>query len=657
MIPSTRPSNTEAQIAGCPEFTGKWLFGLNLFALVFLILSTLPGYLHPFDAGALDQNWVYALNFLANSSYVFGRDIVYTYGPLGYLLVPICYGHNLEASTIILLSLHLIWAIVLCTYLNADRQNWRFACFCIGYALLHSCGLAEEYQLPVIVLSLCYLPFRLGRPSVLCGLMSGALSAVMLLMKFTAGAAALSFLSLTCLASWWKWGNTAVRQQAWAFGSFMLCLLILAKSYFHNAESFSAWIAGSLQISSGYSTSMSLVDAGPIPSLGIIMLVVCCLTTIFLCLKGKQTGWLSVIGIVGIFIAFKHSFVRQDTHELNFFLFLCATLLLIAITCSSKKEANKCLLACAIVYSISIYPIAAVGAPAVLPVLSGRQGLRRLSNLFNWQRTKQILMAKTQESYHKMLLPDELTNLVHHSGNPPVATIPNCTGYCPANKLIWRPLPVVQLYSAYTPYLDRQTASFFSNKSAPEFVIYGSTNDLTFDMGEIDHKNPALEAPLTWLSLMTNFDTIQSYAKPDNLLLARRKMPRKVSTQTLSEAICIANEWAAVPNSDAPLLAQIYLKEKPLTPIITKLYQLAPVFIEMKSTDSLRTYRVNPENLAAGLILSCAPRNTYELGELINWRKHNQVQAFRLVGPGLRSFRRSFRIKWQRLLGDNATHA
>ena len=68
--------------------------------LAYLALALFPGHYVPLGPGT-DRSWMYALNRLVGSEFVHGRDVVFTYGPLGYLLWPSVMGSNLLYATVL----------------------------------------------------------------------------------------------------------------------------------------------------------------------------------------------------------------------------------------------------------------------------------------------------------------------------------------------------------------------------------------------------------------------------------------------------------------------------------------------------------------------------------------------------------------------------
>lgn len=68
-----------------------------LMSLILLIIA--PVYIMYIYPG-LDTSWVYALNIMPYSEYKFGTDLAMTWGPLGFLCLPINYENNLLYSFI-----------------------------------------------------------------------------------------------------------------------------------------------------------------------------------------------------------------------------------------------------------------------------------------------------------------------------------------------------------------------------------------------------------------------------------------------------------------------------------------------------------------------------------------------------------------------------
>lgn len=74
-------------------YAGLLLFSVNYTAVV-------PG---------LDSSWVFALNHFAHGPELFGRDLVFTYGPLGFLAVP----QNIGSNLVLAAAVHIgVWCLL-----------------------------------------------------------------------------------------------------------------------------------------------------------------------------------------------------------------------------------------------------------------------------------------------------------------------------------------------------------------------------------------------------------------------------------------------------------------------------------------------------------------------------------------------------------------
>lgn len=87
----------------------KLLFpSLILFIYVFIAFLPLPG---PIQIG-LDPSWVYAISQAAQKQLIFGKEIIFTYGPLGYLTTGATLDQNFFQIIIFRWFVHLFLLII-----------------------------------------------------------------------------------------------------------------------------------------------------------------------------------------------------------------------------------------------------------------------------------------------------------------------------------------------------------------------------------------------------------------------------------------------------------------------------------------------------------------------------------------------------------------
>jgi hypothetical protein len=86
--------------------------------LLYLVVASFP-LLELRSRGGLEASWVYGINAFTGQGFVFGRDLNFTYGPLGFLLVPFHYGHHLLFAALARAVVQLIFGLLLL------RAAWR----------------------------------------------------------------------------------------------------------------------------------------------------------------------------------------------------------------------------------------------------------------------------------------------------------------------------------------------------------------------------------------------------------------------------------------------------------------------------------------------------------------------------------------------------
>ncbi len=623
-------------------------------ALLYLLLLTVPCKFQALHPPLLDDCWCYALNMLTPSGYTFGQDVVFTYGPLGYLLEPRNLFSSMTDSSLVFISIMAVWAATLTAYLIAADRKQQFFVFVLCFSVVYSLQLSVDYHLLIIILLLCYLPFRLNRPTTLAGSVAGLLAGMLTMMKFNLGLSAL--LSVFLAAACWRleFKAKATRSIVATIGSFAFTFLLLSAAYFKSADNLFAWIRGSVEIASGYSATMGLIDPDSSLAAALSLMIIFAAATSILLLKRSPAGYPFLIALPGILLAYKHSFVRQDAHQAFLFTFMAGVLSAVGLASRNQKSSALTYCSVPVVILLGLKAILMSGQTEadLLYNLSASPGLLKLNRLMHINQLKAELDRQTERSASECRLPATILQRIKQAGDAPVGTLPNCIGYCPANGLRWSPLPVLQLYSAYTPYLDKLCAVHFEKEDAPKFVIFGSNRYLDVDLGEIDHRHPLLEAPLTTLALLEKYQLAESQAQSNVILLERKAATAHATFTDLNTTQQRLEEWLPVPGSDRPLLACIKLTATPGGALLPPLYQLPPVELEVAFPEGNRSWRMTPANLKSGLLINRLPRNYCELATVFSGENPSHVQAVRLTGPGCKLFKKAFEIKWVKVSFD-----
>ncbi|HEY6890578.1 MAG TPA: hypothetical protein VI300_22430, partial [Solirubrobacter sp.] len=454
---------------------GRLVWGLVtstpvLALLVWLIAAPLiplsPG-------GGTDGSWITALHLAHERGLDFGRDIMYTYGPLGYLTVPRAYdpaglregwvyyqlvyyglafaviaaGRRsfpaLVAAVIAILTLECFRII------SPDEQS-QFAVLTIGFiaaaALIRAPELRERrWWLPAIGVA-------------------GAIAGLESLMKLNSGLTLVLVLGLASLAAGpWRrpWGAAVFA------GGYVVGLLAGWWWAGQALGSLYDYFRGSFEIITGYPEYSYAEDS----TRGWEYLAAAGLIATLLCVAWRESdgfkrraraAWLLITALT-LYSTFKQGFVRHDAHSLQFF----ATALGVAIGLGWMKRPR---LPGYLVVGACVLMYLAVAKPLLYEFHRPRGTITAVRESLDTLRHPEALNTLArQQTAAKQNIPPEALRLI---GDRPVHFFPTETSVAWSQpQLNWRPLPVIQGFLAYTPYLDGLNADLLRSDRAPERIL------------------------------------------------------------------------------------------------------------------------------------------------------------------------------------------
>ena len=223
---------------------------------------------------------------------------------------------------------------------------------------------------------------------------------------------------------------------------------------------------------------------------------------------------------VPLFISFKHGFVRQDEHVINFFCFFLVVLALISLNHNLDKVSAPRVTQLVILLLITWQDnVARYGFTGPVEQASGVSVTRMLWGALRLDQLKQRLDSSIETFPEDSRIEPELVNLI---GDSPVASLSVNFTNAAASHMRLKLYPVVQRYAAYTPYLDGLNAAWIRDQG-PEFLL--------FDGKSLDERDPWAETPAMWLEVYRWYDA--RFLGPRNLLLERRPGPRFTALETI----------------------------------------------------------------------------------------------------------------------------
>jgi len=578
-----------------------------LLALVVAALWTFYVVQPPGAAGpALGPSWQLGITIAAREHVQFGRDIVFTYGPLGYVLDGIAEPRLAASSIAIKLLLMLIVVIGAWSLFATSTSPLQRLAFAGALGVL-SAPLPFDYLILLGTVALLARASRFPRCAPLIGVAVGVTALFGLLSKYTLAVDVLGAAAATWIVDLAR-GPLRRRRAALVAGSIAVTLTAVGTAAAMNLSpsAIADYLRGAAAISAGYSAAMT--SDGPRSQVALALVVAAAIlaTGVAAWREGKPT--LAPLAAVVLFSAWKHGFVRQDSHITLYFGTAAglATMLFVA----ARRLPARVLGLGASMLAIAAFLFAfdsTRDSTAQLVTLDRIPiGARYV---FSPIATQTRIAALIPEQLAPDALPPSLLVSIQRST---VDVLPSETSIVAANALHWDPLPVFQSYSAYTPFLDGL------NRTA--LVERGAASILYDYAAAIDARYPLGEMPATMVEIACRYRAVSPalyHVGPSSYALLRRESANGCTTFAAADAVDVAVGRPTIvpaPRSAAEfIVARFALRPTAFTALATVLWRAPPAFLDVTFADrTTKRWRLVTGTAGDGMIVSPAPRNPAE---------------------------------------------
>jgi hypothetical protein len=458
----------------------------------------------------LDASWNAGLAMAVRDGMQWGSQIVFTYGPLGFLnsaalwytdmgVLAFLYG----AGLYIAFCVTMVWAL--------RRSLPALAAVAIAYFVVTVLPLVEQSIVVAALVAVGALAKERSQRLLYVFIVAGAtFAAVEVLIKFSAGPVIAVFFLIALVGlrvPWWQVGLYLGLLVAEVLALWLIMGQSLGEipNFLHNTY----------EIVSGFSPSM--ITSTDVPGWQVTAATTAAVATALALVAASRRGeyrdgrarWAATaLMALAAFTVFKEGVVRTDAGHLSLF-FSTACVLWIAIPWT---RARWHWLAAGLVVIVAMsWPVRPEEQTHHLnPVANVEYAVEQARNLLSESHRQQIVdngrgaMIATYD-----IEPQILAALRGHS----VAIEPWEIGVAWAYRLDWEPLPVFQNYSAYTARLDRINSEALLAPGGPERLLrenVGVVYPDEFPTRTIDNRYPGWDPPEQARATLCNFRLIEA---------------------------------------------------------------------------------------------------------------------------------------------------
>ncbi len=492
-----------------PKLIGAWVAAFFLLLLIIRIPREVV-------TAVLDPSWGAVLDYAHAKKLQFGTDIVFAYGPLGYLAGQWFTGHAPGWRMLFDVALDFGIAAGVCLVAWRTLIYWRV--LLLGFFVLLPATIRPGvFDVPMEIGLFCWTLLCLveTRPRVqYFAAILGALAVLGSMVKFTLLVIALiSIVTVTA--------NFILRGKPRLAVGLVLGYLAGALGLWvwlgQSPSHLGAYLSSSIAISTGYESAMGLQFKDSLWTAGVVTVILALAAGIIRLLaadepvgarswlrRGLVFAWLFCI----LFLAWKHGFLRAKSDLWAGFVALVAPALEALPVPASRRASIRAARACVLACCLLALWIEHSDDPAHFDNFAAREAARFDANLSALlyppayaREMGQLLDAERAR--------DQLPLLRRIIGNRTVDVFGQNQAYAWFNELNYQPRPVFQSYAAYNGTLMDMNDRAFAANVAPEFVMFNS--------GPIDARYPALEDARVLRTLLADYTLVG--AEPPFLLL------------------------------------------------------------------------------------------------------------------------------------------
>jgi hypothetical protein len=477
---------------------------IPVLAFVIAVITWQPLQITP--AAGLDPSWITGLAMATHRGLDFGTQVIFTYGPLGFLRHQlVMYGDLAVLSTVYVVAVRVGLAAAVLWAVRRRLPLWVAIIVALGASLI-----VTPDAIVVIVFLCCAAAIWEDPPKRAASLVAygGALvSAVEVLVKLNTGFLVLAL----CLVATLVLEGNRLRNLLRFGATFLAAFAALWFATGQGIGNLDDYLRTAFEVISGFSGAMSL-SAGRGWTLAAAAVVICATVGAWILavwrLPRPQAGGLVALVVILCFLAWKAGFVRQDAGHIEFFFsWMIAPWIALIWVRGWGRIAGLAGFGVMVVLfyaGTGFFPAHDGYLTADLdPVHNAKAAVNNVHDLLDpGARSAERDLARQALVDQYRLDPKTLRMI----GDQPVDVYPSEASLAWAYGLNWDPLPVFQTYTAYTPLLDHQNANALTSADGPRLI-------LRQPIGSLDGRYPPYDTPAATLAMLCNFKALRTTSR------------------------------------------------------------------------------------------------------------------------------------------------
>ena len=476
---------------------------LCLFAVYALTLVVPYGY----ASLGLDPSWNLAINMLIQQGANFGKDVAFTYGPLGFLNYRIM-PEGYSIFWFLVLDLAMVgMATSSVAYAMRQAGKYSFLVAILAIIFFYPNGLFADRIFSLLFYEFVFLLYALKEKQFWAFIIAAAIAVILFFIKVNVLFIAGPYLLFVLILAAWKRIFSPYLLGLLAF-IYLVAILCLA-SFLH--VDIPTYIRNSIQLTDGYIDAMSSFSLFPkeffiLASLEILFGFGCLILMWRSRKSWSENGPLILTCLLLYLLAFKQSHVGIGFAGFsNFFQIAPLIVLLYVIFLPGQWHHKDIRIGGAM---LIIYLIGMAYTGYGLADRSWEKYIRSRSiphlNLLYYAVPYSWYNYVKNYDQHALDLPDSVRRRI---GNETVDFLQHEIAYVFFNRLHYLPRPVIQSYSAYTADLIRMNGTHYRSNKAPAWVFY--------------HLEPFRNQNPFWMDSDVTLELLRSYRLQEPVIVRR----------------------------------------------------------------------------------------------------------------------------------------